>query len=145
MLKNFSLNRMLVLITTIGFSALLIDTTMEHWEVFSEELMAYIPFVYCLTAIILGTITLIKWKIKIIRIFRIYLILSFIVAIGGLYFHIEEEDDEDEINYTIQDTKLEEKENEKPLLAPLSFGGLAVFGLIGTTKKWQSESLENLI
>jgi hypothetical protein len=46
MLKNYSLNRLLVLLTTIGFLFLMIDSILEHWSIFSQDLPAFIPVMY---------------------------------------------------------------------------------------------------
>jgi hypothetical protein len=39
----------------------------------------------------------------------------------------------------VKEQRHEEKEKEKPLLAPLAFAGLAVVGLLGTARKWEAE------
>jgi uncharacterized membrane protein YfcA len=135
MIKKYSLNRLLVLITTIGFAFLLLDTTMEHWSTFEVEIMVFIPLVFSMIGIVLGIILVITWKEKLLRWFQILLFASFIVAGAGLYFHIEEE----EINLTAEERQHEENEKDKPLLAPLSFAGLAVIGLLGTMRKWEAE------
>jgi hypothetical protein len=140
MFKKFSLNRMIILVTIIGFGVLLLDVIVEHWEVFDKEIMVYIPVLYCVLALILGGITVIKWKSKIIRTFQIVLFVSFIVSAAGLYFHLEEE--EDDVNLTIEQKEHEDSEKDKSPIAPLAFGGLAVFGLLGTSKKWKAEVIE---
>jgi hypothetical protein len=140
MFKQYSLNRLLVLVTTIGFAFLLADTTIEHWSAFEEEIMSFIPLVFSIVGFVLGTFVVIMWKEKLIRWFQILLFASFIVAATGLYFHIVEE--EDEINLTVEEREHEEKEGEKPLLAPLAFGGLAVVGLLGTKRNWDAEVLK---
>ena len=137
MFKNFSLNKLLVLITTIGFAFLLADTTIEHWSTFEEEIIVFIPLVFSIIGAVLGIIVVITWKEKLIGWFQILLFASLIVAAAGLYFHLEEE--EDEINLTTGEQEHEEDEKDKPLLAPLSFAGLAVIGLLGTMRKWEAE------
>jgi hypothetical protein len=67
---------------------------------------------------------------------NVFLLASFLVAAGGLYFHLAEED-EDEM--TEEKMELEATEKEKPPLAPLAFGGLALVGLLGTARKWNAE------
>lgn len=137
MFKQYSLNRLLVLVTTIGFAFLLADNTIEHWSALEEEVMAFIPLVFSTLALVLGIVAVITWKEKLIRLFQILLFASFIVAGGGLYFHIAEE--EDEISLTAEEREHEESEKDKPLMAPLSFAALAVIGLLGTARKWEAE------
>jgi hypothetical protein len=140
MLKNYSLNRLLVLFTSLGFAFLLLDTTIEHWDILKDELMAYIPLVFCIIGLVLGVIVAIKWKDNLIYFFQIFLFISFIVTGAGIYFHVVEE--EDEINLTAEKREHEEKEKEKPLMAPIAFAGLAAAGLLGTSRKWKAEVLK---
>jgi hypothetical protein len=137
MFKKFSLNKLLVLFTALGFTFLFADTTIEHWDVFNDEIMAFIPVVFSFVGLVIGVITIIVWKDKTIRFFQIFLIVSFLVAGAGLYFHIE--DEEDEINLTVEQREHEENEKDKPLMAPLAFGGIAIVGLLGTARKWEAE------
>jgi hypothetical protein len=137
MFKQYSLNKLLILVTTLGFAFLLLDTTIEHWPTFEEEIMSFIPLVFSLAGLVLGIIVFITWKEKFIYWFQILLFASFIVAAAGLYFHIEEEDDE--ISLTAVEREHEMNEKDKPLLAPIAFAGLAVFGLLGTMRKWEAE------
>ena len=137
MFKQYSLNKLLILVTTLGYAFLLLDTTIEHWETFAQEIMTFIPLIFSFVGLVLGIAVVITWKEKFIYWFQILLFASFIVAAAGLYFHIEEEDDE--INLTEEKREHEENEGEKPLLAPLSFAGLAAFGLLGTMRKWEAE------
>lgn len=137
MFKNYSLNRMLVLFTTFGFAFLLLDTTLEHWDMLKDEVMVYIPMIFSVIGVILGLAVTVQWKEKLIRYFQIFLIVSFIVAGAGVYFHVAEE--KDEINLTEEKREHEENEKDKPLLAPFAFAGLAAVGLLGTARKWNSE------
>ncbi len=137
MFKKYSLNKLLVLLTTIGFAFLLLDTTIEHWETFEEEIMVFIPLVFSMIGVVLGIIVVITWKEKLIRWFQILLFASLIISAIGLYFHLEEE--EDDIDLTTEQREHEEKEGEKPILAPLSFAGIAAIGLLGTLRKWEAE------
>lgn len=137
MLKQYSLNRLLVLVTSIGFVFLLADTTIEHLPIFKQELMAFIPPVFCFIGLVLGIIVVTTWKEKLIRWFQILFFASIIVGAAGLYFHIEPF--EEETNLTSEEIEHEANEKDKPLLAPLSFAGIAVIGLLGTKRKWEAE------
>lgn len=137
MFKQYSINKLLVLITTIGFAFLFADTTIEHWPIFKQELMAFIPLVFSAIGLALGIIVVITWKEKLIRWFQILLFASFVVAATGIYLHLEIW--EEETNITAEEQEHEENEKDKPLLAPLAFAGLAVVGLLGTLRKWEAE------
>jgi len=142
MLKQYSLNRLLVLAVTVGFAFLLADTTIEHWDIFSKQLWAYIPVVFSAVGLVFGAVAVVRWEDRWIRFFQALLVASCIVAAAGLYFHIAEDEDENE-QATAQQQVNDKKEKDKPLLASLAFGGLAVVGLLGTTRKWQSDVLES--
>ncbi len=135
--KNYSLNRLLVLLTTLGFLFLTIDSIVEHWGVITGELMTFVPILYSALGLVLGAVTVFRWKDQCIRRLHIYLLAGFLVAGGGLYFHIWEDVAEEEM--TAEEREHEKNEKEKPPLAPLSFAGLAAFGLLGTARKWQAE------
>jgi hypothetical protein len=137
MFKQYSLNKLLVLVTTIGFAFLLADTTIEHWPIFKQELMAFIPPIFCFVGFVLGIIVVITWKEKLIHWFQILLFVSFFVAGTGLILHLEPW--EEETNLTSEEIEHEANEKDKPLLAPLSFSGLALVGLLGTMRKWEAE------
>jgi len=137
MFKQLTLNKLLVLVTSIGFSFLLLDTTIEHWKTFKQEIMTFIPLIFSLVGLLLGIIVVISWKEKLIYWFQIMLFVSIIVSVAGIYFHIEPF--EEETNMTAEEIEHEANEKDKPLLAPLSFTGIAVIGLLGTMRKWQAE------
>jgi hypothetical protein len=141
MFKNYSLNKLLILVTIFGFAFLLADTTIEHWDVFNDEIMAFIPVVFSFLGLAIGIIAIIIWKDKTIRFLQIFLIASFLVAGAGLYFHIEEE--EDQLNLAMEEREHEENEKDKPLMAPLAFGGIAIVGLLGTARKWEAEVIKD--
>ncbi len=137
MFRNYTINRLLVLITTFGFAFLLADTTIEHFNIFKQEILAYVPVVFCLIAVIIGFITVYKWKRELIKLMRYIFIISFLMAAFGFYLHVSEESEEE--LRTEEARQHEANEKEKPLLAPLSFGGIAIVGLLGTSRKWKAE------
>jgi hypothetical protein len=141
MFRNFSINRLLVLTASAGFAFLLADTIIEHIDIFNSEIMSFIPPVFSLVGAIIGLITVYKWEPRNIRIMHLFLFLSFIVAAAGLYFHVAEEENDE--NLTVEERIHEEKEKPTPLLAPLAFGGIAVVGLLGTCRKWAGEIVDN--
>lgn len=137
MLKSFSLNRILVLFTAAGFFFLLADAILEHAEILSQDLPAYIPVLFSGIGAITALLAAMKWNERWIRIVNMLFLASILVAMGGLYYHVGEEDDEAMTEETIEH---EQKEKEKPPLAPLAFAGLAAVGLLGSTRKWTAET-----
>ena len=137
MFKNYSLNRLLVFLTIIGFFFLLIDSILEHRSIYLQHLPTIIPIAFSAFGLGMGIIAVCTWKEPWIRRLHIFLFASILVAGTGIYFHIEDKEEGGELTVTQQ--VHEEKEKEKPLLAPLSFAGIAAVGLLGTSRKWQAE------
>lgn len=137
MLKNYTINRLLVLITTCGFAFLLADTIIEHFNVLKQEILVYVPVVFCFITVIIGLVTVYKWKPELIKLMRYIFLISFFIAAFGFYLHVSEESEEE--LRTEEARQHEANEKEKPLLAPLSFGGMAIVGLLGTSRKWKAE------
>jgi hypothetical protein len=140
MFRNYSLNRLLVFTASAGFGFLLADTTIEHFPVFNTEILCFIPAVFSLAGVILGLIAVSKWKPGIIRIMHYIFFLSIMVGALGFYLHVMEEENDKDL--TTEERLHEAKEKEKPILAPLAFGGVAVIGLLGTYRKWPGEIVE---
>ena len=136
MFSTFSLNRLLALVVAAGFVFLTADSVIEHWAIFVQEPMAYIPVVFSAFGSIVGTLAVVQWKEQSIRRLHVTLYAAFVIAFGGLYFHVAEDWMEER---TTEQREHEKKEKDKPLLAPLSFAGLALIGLLGTSRKWPAE------
>lgn len=137
MLKTYSLNRLLALFTAAGFLFLLTDSIIEHWSAFSQEIMCFVPVVFSAIGLVVAIRAVWQWKDPWIRRFHVLLLATFVISPAGLYFHIIEEEDDEQL--TAEQREHEKNEKEKPLLAPLSFAGLAAFGLLGTARKRQAE------
>lgn len=134
---KISLNRLLVVVSVAGFVFLLADTTIEHWEIFFKEPAVFIPAVFCCIGLVTGVLAFLRWQERLIKIFQIVLIASILIGGVGVYFHIGEDDEADARPAGAQVGQ--KKEKDKPLLAPLSFAGIAVVGLLGTLRKWEAE------
>jgi hypothetical protein len=136
MMKNYSLNRLLVLFVTLGFAFLMADSILEHWPIFLQEPWAFVPVIFSAVGAIIGVMTVVRWNERWIRLMHVTLLAAFLVSAGGFYFHAGEEDESEK---TAEVRDHEQKEKDKPLLAPFAFGGLAVAGLLGTSRKWHAE------
>jgi hypothetical protein len=138
MFASWSLNRMIVLVVALGFVGFFADSILEHFDILSSELMAFIPVVFSAFGILFGLRVAFTWKVRCIRVLRGFLFAAFVVSALGLYFHVAEESDDEGL--TAEQREHEQKEKEKPLLAPLSFAGLALFGLLATGNRRAAEA-----
>jgi glucan phosphoethanolaminetransferase (alkaline phosphatase superfamily) len=141
MLKNFSLNRLLVFVVVLSFAFLMIDSFLEHKSVLTKEFMSFIPIVFSFIGLIIALIAALVWKERWIRLLHVFLMTGFLIAVAGVYFHVIEDDDEEKV-VTTESREPAQEEKEKPPLAPLAFGGVALIGLLGTSRKWHAEVLE---
>jgi glucan phosphoethanolaminetransferase (alkaline phosphatase superfamily) len=128
---------MLVLVATCGFGFLFADTIIEHFAIFKQEILVYVPIVFSFIGLVIGIITVYNWKKSSLKPMQYFFFISFLVAGWGFYLHIVEESEEE--LQSIEAQQHEANEKEKPILAPLSFGGIAVIGLLGTSRKWKAE------
>ena len=133
MFQKYSLNRMIVVFVAAGFFFLTADSILEHWDILERELWAFIPIAFSVLGFVISIIAVVRWKERIIRFLHITLFVAFIISATGLYFHVKEEDDKE---IKTEQIEHEQKEKDKPILAPLSFAGLAMIGLLGTSRKW---------
>jgi hypothetical protein len=135
--RTISLNRLLVLVSVTGFAFLLADTTIEHWEILLKEPAACIPALFCFIGLLTGGVAFMRWKEQLIKIFQMVLLASLLVGGLGVYFHLG--DDDDAATTPVSPQLKNKKEKDKPILAPMSFAGVAVVGLLGTLRKWEAE------
>lgn len=131
---------MLVLFVTVGFAFLAIDSVIEHWAIFKTEVMCFVPVCFGAIGFVIGLFALISWNEQSIRLLNVSLFTAFLIASAGMYFHLEEDEDE-KAAMTAEQREEEGKEKDKPLLAPLSFAGLAAVGLLATSRKWRAETI----
>ncbi len=137
-MRTYSLNRLLALFASAGFLFLAADTIIEHFAIIRQDLPALVGPLFSIVAAIAGFVAVARWNSAAIRVFHAVLLASFLVAGTGMYFHLAEEDGQ---TMTAEQQEHEKKEGEKPPLAPLAFGGVAVAGLLGTSRKWPAEVL----
>lgn len=140
MFKGYSLNKLLILFTVAGFVFLTADSILEHWTILKQDLPAYIPILWSVLGGGVAILSVKFWNEQWIRRLHVFLLATFVVAAAGLYFHIAEDEDEEQM--TAEQREHESKEKDKPLLAPLAFAGLAAAGLLGTSRRWHAEVKE---
>lgn len=61
-MRNWALNRLIVLILVGAFGFLLLDIRMEHADVLNEYTISYLPLVYSGLMIVLSLVALFFWQ-----------------------------------------------------------------------------------
>lgn len=163
---SLSLNRLIAFFIAGDFLFLFVERRIEHDDVLSEELIAYLRMVFSAIGLPLSLLTAFKWHEKWIRARQLYMCFALAVGVAGLFFHNEErifgeekkaageqleeaEEVEEEAEHAEQGEEGEDgqeeeegKESEPPLLAPLAFTGLGMAGLLATLGRWRAEMTE---
>jgi hypothetical protein len=146
MMKNFSLNRMIILIVAAGFAFLLADTILEHFEAVNHHRLAILPIAFSFIGLVLAFITALRWQKPALRALHVFLMLAALLGLGGMFLHNSERFEAKEHVVAAEGMK-NEGEGEKrpgkkhfpPILAPMAFVGIAAVGLLGTSRRWGAE------
>ncbi len=137
LLRSWSLNRLLVLILTAGFALLVVDLRSEHVDVVRRHWTAWIPIVYSGVMVAVCAAGLAAWE----RSGRPMLLAAFASAfvVGGLGFWFHNHGHLISAVITVLDAWVLPLHHEKgpPQLAPLSFAGLGLLGVLACLRRFQ--------
>jgi hypothetical protein len=149
-MKRITLNRLLCAFLASGLLFLLVEVWIEHYEKLREEPFTWIPLVAGLIGLPLCTVTAWRWSPALIRATQAFCLALLLVGVGGVFFHNEERFEGVEIGLTDRawadgddegrgGIRGERGEKEPPPLAPFSFAGMGVLGLLATLRRWPAE------
>lgn len=139
MTNTLSINRAIVVVCTVGFLFLIVDTLLEHVDAFKDEPLAWIPVAFSAVGLAIAGVALVRWNETWIRVLQWCFMAALAVGVAGVYLHVADrfESEEERVAEHGDDAKEHEM---PPILPPLAFTGLGAFGLIGTLRKWQAET-----
>ena len=139
MTNTLSINRAIVVVCTVGFLFLLVDTLLEHIDAFKDEPLAWVPVAFSVVGLAIAGVASARWNETWIRLLHWCFIAALVVGAVGVYLHVSDrfESEEERVAEHGGDTK---EHKLPPVLPPLAFTGLGAFGLIGTLRKWQAET-----
>jgi hypothetical protein len=148
-MQSLSLNRLIVIYIACGFGFLFVDNLAEHFDILGHEWASYIPIVISAIGFAIALAAAITWQQPSIKLLHLYLMITIGVGLAGIYFHnaervgIKDEDDEKqeaaEQKNARRDGETAKTEDDPPIFAPLAFAGLGAFGLLGTSRRWQTK------
>jgi hypothetical protein len=132
-----TLNKLVVLVLVGGFAMLVAEIRFEHVDVLREDWRGWIPIAYSALMVVLGLGGLAFWK----RGGRQVLLFAFAVAfvIGGLgfWFHTHGQP-LPSLTYVLSAwTQQLRHQDGPPALAPLSFAGLGMIGVLACLRRFQ--------
>lgn len=124
-------SRFLIAVTSFGFLFLTLDSFLEHYFA-QREIQSYqwIPVVFGLVALPISLTALVRLNPVTSRILGIVCLVSILVGGWGFYFHVT-------ATWRMVDLPFEWSflfsalRYGPPMLAPLSFAGLGLLGLVG--------------
>ncbi len=117
---------------------LLIETVLEHREVFSEQLVAWVAVVGSVLGLIAGAVAFFKWNDSTVKSLRMVSGFLILVGLGGLYFHNAHRLGVGRAGGE-REEKPEAEERGAPPLAPVSFSGVGVLGLMASHPRWRDD------
>jgi predicted signal transduction protein with EAL and GGDEF domain len=135
----YSLARILILLLAGAFVGLMVDIRIEHVEVVHEQPIAWLPILYSAFMTIACLVAFIFWNKTARRAMLPLFLLAILVGSLGFYFH-NNGDLKKVIATSFRawtDPKMEHSD-APPSLAPLSFAGLGVIGILASLKRFNS-------
>jgi hypothetical protein len=136
---RFPLSRVLILVLAGAFAGLMSDIRVEHVDVVHERSIAWLPIIYSGFMTLACFVAFIFWN----RIARLIMIPLFLIAlvVGGMGFYFHNHGNiTDVIKTSISawtDPNLDHPDGP-PQVAPLSFAGLGVLGVLASLKRFNS-------
>lgn len=134
---SWTLNKVLVLLMTAAYLALVVDLRSEHVDVVRHHWTAWIPIVYSGIMVVLGAIGLATWERGGRLLLTAAFAASFVVGGLGFWFH------NDGHLITAVTTTLAawvrplHHQDAPPALAPLAFAGLGLIGMLACARGFQ--------
>ena len=134
-----SLARLLMLVTLGAYLGVLTDVRLEHVDRVRHQWIPWIPIIYAGVMAVLCLIAVVAWKPMTRRLVFWLSLLAFVVGGLGYWYH----NDGNVVGPMTQaagawyDPAVKHPEDAPPALAPLSFAGLGLLGLLASAKRSQ--------
>jgi hypothetical protein len=135
--RNWTLNKIIVLILLGGFAALVVDLRFEHVDVARHNWQAWIPIIYSAVMFLPGAAALVGWERGGRQTLMIAFAAAFIVGGLGFWFHSKGHPVSAVITVLSAWTQPLHHRNVPPPLAPLSFAGLGLLGMLACAARFQ--------
>lgn len=136
-LADWSLNKLIVAILVAGFAMLIVDLRFEHVDVLRKHWTAWIPIVYSAAMVLMGLLALQLWERGGRQTLMAAFVVSFIVGGLGFWFHTKGHLVSSVATVFSAWTQPLRYKDVPPPLAPLSFAGLGLLGLLSCARRYQ--------
>ena len=136
-IQRWTLNKWIVLLLVSGFAMLLFDIRSEHVDVVRKNWKAWIPIVYSGAMILVGLVALVRWERGGRQVLLFAFSASFIVGALGFWFHTKGEPISGIETILAAWTEPLHHKDAPPALAPLSFAGVGLLGMVACARRFQ--------
>jgi hypothetical protein len=139
-INRLPLSRVLILLLAGGFAGLMMDIRVEHVDAVRERSIAWLPIIYSGVMAIACGAGFVFWSKTARLILMPLFLLAFIIGGMGFYFHNEgnlKEVLKNSVNAWTDPTM--DHPDGPPQVAPLSFAGLGMIGILASLKRFNSE------
>jgi hypothetical protein len=134
----WSVNRLVVLALLGGFLGILLDVRLEHVSVVRQHWIGWTPMIYSGLMIIVSCAAMIRWSRGWRRrLFWCYA-AAFAVGAAGFWLHSNGHPDQ-ALMHVLAAWYSNSPHRGPPALAPLSFGGLGLMGMLASAERLQGE------
>jgi hypothetical protein len=138
-LARWPLPRVLVLLLAGAFVGLMMDIRVEHVDAVHDHSVAWLPIIYCAVMTVASLGTCIFWNDVMRRMMIVLFLLAFVIGGTGFYLHNHGKVSrviKSSINAWIDPDM--NHSDAPPQLAPLSFAGLGMIGILACLKRFNS-------
>ncbi len=134
---GWSINRLLVLALVGGFLGIVMDVRLEHITVVREHAIGWTPIVYSGLMVIVSLAAIIRWDRARRRLLFWCYLAAFAVGATGFWLHSHGLPIQ-AIGHVISAWFIDSPHKGPPPLAPLSFGGLGLLGMLACSERLQA-------
>ncbi|HEX4797408.1 MAG TPA: hypothetical protein VH370_26675 [Humisphaera sp.] len=144
-LARWSLPRVLMLLLGGAFVGLMMDIRVEHVDVVHRRSVAWLPILYCGLMAVASVGATFVWNSRARRLMIVLFLLAFLVGGTGFFLH-----NQGHIGEAITgpvhawiDPKMSHSDSP-PQLAPLSFAGLGMIGILASLRRFNEPAGERI-
>jgi hypothetical protein len=135
---GWSINRLVVLALVGGFLGIVMDVRFEHITVVHEHAIGWTPIVYAGLMVIVSLAATIRWDRPTRRLLFWCCLAAFAVGAAGFWLHSHGHPTQ-AIWRVLTAWFTDSPHRGPPPLAPLSFGGLGLIGMLASAERLQPD------
>ncbi len=140
--NSWTLNKVLVLLLTAGFLALVVDLRSEHVDVVRHHWTAWIPVVYSGIMVVLGALGLATWARGGRQMLTVAFAAGFVVGALGFWFHNDGHLISAVSTVLAAWVRPLHHEDVPPQLAPLAFLAMGLLGMLACARRFQPSAAQ---